>query len=54
MSSATLLVFLPYAAIAMVLTIWLARQLARHGLVFLRAVFRDRDRDRDRSALASV
>src|ERR1043166_8271564 len=43
MSSATLLVFLPYAAIAMILTVWLARQLSRHGLVFLRTVFPDRD-----------
>lgn len=43
MSSPTLLVFIPYAAIAVALTIWLARQLSRHGLVFLRAVFKNRD-----------
>lgn len=43
MSSPTLLVFIPYAAIAVALTIWLARQLSRHGLVFLRTVFKDRD-----------
>lgn len=42
-SSHTLLVFIPYVAIAVTLTIWLARQLSRHGLVFLRAVFPDRD-----------
>jgi hypothetical protein len=42
-SSPTLLVFIPYAAIAVALTIWLARQLSRHGLVFLRAVFKNRD-----------
>ena len=39
----TLLVMIPYAAIAVVLTIWLARLLSRHGLVFLRSVFEDRD-----------
>lgn len=39
----TLLVMVPYAAIAVVLTIWLARQLSRHGLVFLRSVFPGRD-----------
>jgi hypothetical protein len=39
----TLLVMVPYAAIAVILTIWLARQLSRHGLVFLRAVFPGRD-----------
>src|SRR5215475_10856531 len=39
----TRMVRLPYAAIAVVLTIWLARQLSRHGLVFLRSVFAGRD-----------
>lgn len=42
MTQANLLVLLPYAAIAVVLTIWLARQLSFHGEVFLRAVFPDR------------
>ena len=42
MTKASLLVLLPYAAIAVVLTIWLARQLSRHGEVFLHAVFPDR------------
>jgi len=42
-TSPALLVFLPYAAIAVTLTIWIARQLSRHGLVFLRAVFKDRE-----------
>jgi hypothetical protein len=37
-----LLVLLPYAAIAVFLTIWLARQLSRHGEVFLHSVFPDR------------
>jgi len=41
--TATLLVMVPYAAIAVALTIWLARQLSRHGLVFLRSVFAGRD-----------
>jgi hypothetical protein len=41
--SHTLLVFIPYVAIAATLTIWLARQLSRHGLVFLRTVFPDRE-----------
>lgn len=36
------LVYLPYAAIAVTLTIWLARALSRHGEVFLRAVFPQR------------
>jgi hypothetical protein len=39
----TLLVMVPYAVIAVALTIWLARQLSRHGLVFLRSVFTGRD-----------
>src|SRR5215475_11093319 len=39
----TRMVRLPYAAIAVVLTIWLARLLSRHGLVFLRSVFDDRE-----------
>jgi hypothetical protein len=39
MSNPLLLVYLPYAAIAVTLTIWLARTLSRHGLVFLEAVF---------------
>jgi len=43
MTNPTLLVMFPYAAIAVILTIWLARQLARHGLVFLRTVFAGRD-----------
>ena len=34
-----LLVYLPYAAIAVTLTIWLARTLSRHGEVFLEEVF---------------
>ena len=42
MNQPLLLVFLPYAAIAVGLTIWLARSLSRHGQVFLRAVFPDR------------
>jgi len=37
-----LLVCLPYAAIAVTLTIWLARALSRHGRVFLHDVFPDR------------
>lgn len=36
------LVYLPYASIAIVLTIWLARTLSRHGEVFLEAVFPQR------------
>jgi hypothetical protein len=36
------LVYLPYAAIAVTLTIWLAGALTRHGQVFLRAVFPER------------
>jgi hypothetical protein len=43
MTSPALLVMVPYAAIAVFLTIWLARQLSRHGLVFLRSVFAGRD-----------
>lgn len=34
-----LLVYLPYAAIAIGLTIWLARTLSRHGELFLATVF---------------
>lgn len=41
MSNAFMLVYLPYAAIAVGLTIWLARTLSRHGGVFLAAVFAD-------------
>ena len=36
------LVYLPYASIAIVLTIWLAHTLSRHGEVFLEAVFPER------------
>ena len=36
-----LLVYLPYAAIAVGLTIWLARALSHHGEVFLHTVFKD-------------
>ena len=43
MTNPALLVMLPYAAIAVALTIWLARQLSRHGQVFLRMVFPGRD-----------
>jgi len=43
MTSPALLVYLPYAAIAVTLTIWLARQLSHHGIVFLRAVFPARE-----------
>lgn len=39
MTTQALLVLLPYAAIAIGLTVWLARQLSRHGAVFLRTVF---------------
>jgi len=39
MSSPLFLVSLPYATIAITLTVWLARALSRHGEVFLRAVF---------------
>ena len=42
MPNPILLVYLPYAAIAITLTIWLARTLSRHGGLFLRAVFKDR------------
>lgn len=41
-SQPLLLVYLPYAAIAVTLTVWLARALSRHGEVFLRAVFPQR------------
>ena len=37
-----LFVYLPYAAIAVTLTVWLARALSRHGKVFLHDVFPDR------------
>ena len=36
-----LLVYLPYAAIAIGLTIWLAKALSHHGEVFLMTVFKD-------------
>ena len=39
MTNPILLVYLPYCAIAVSLTIWLARALSRHGEVFLRDVF---------------
>jgi hypothetical protein len=42
MSQPLLFVFLPYAAIAIALTIWLARLLSRHGETFLQSVFPDR------------
>ena len=42
MSNPLLLVYLPYATIAITLTIWLARTLSRHGEVFLHSVFPDR------------
>jgi hypothetical protein len=42
MPNPLLLVYLPYAVIAITLTIWLARTLSRHGGVFLRSVFKDR------------
>jgi hypothetical protein len=42
MSNPLVLVYLPYATIALTLTVWLARALSRHGEVFLRAVFPDR------------
>jgi hypothetical protein len=42
MTNQALAVLLPYAAIAVFLTVWLARQLSRHGAVFLRAVFADK------------
>jgi len=42
MTRPLLLVYLPYAAIAVSLTIWLARALSRHGEVFLRDVFPER------------
>ncbi|HUJ59339.1 MAG TPA: hypothetical protein VLX92_12630 [Kofleriaceae bacterium] len=43
MSNPLMLVYLPYAAIAITLTIWLARTLSRHGEVFLKTVFPDRE-----------
>ena len=42
MSNPIALIYLPYAAIAISLTIWLARTLSRHGELFLEAVFPDR------------
>ena len=42
MPSPVLLVYLPYAVIAISLTIWLARTLSRHGGVFLKTVFPDK------------
>jgi hypothetical protein len=41
MSEAFLIVYLPYAVVAIALTIWLARTLSRHGELFLEAVFPD-------------
>ena len=42
MPNPVLLVYLPYAVIAITLTIWLARTLSRHGGVFLTTVFPDK------------
>ena len=42
MTNPLYLIYLPYAAIAVTLTIWLARTLSRHGELFLEAVFPDR------------
>src|SRR4051812_37590081 len=42
MSNPLLLVYLSYAAIAISLTVWLARTLSRHGEVFLETVFPQR------------
>lgn len=42
MNAPLMLVYLPYAAIAITLTVWLATALSRHGQVFLYAVFPDR------------
>ena len=42
MSQPLMLVFLPYAAIAITLTLWLARILSRNGEIFLQAVFPER------------
>lgn len=42
MTTNLLMIFLPYAAIAVTLTIWLARALSKHGGLFLRSVFKDR------------
>ena len=39
MTRPELLVYVPYAAIAVALTVWLARALSRHGQVFLHDVF---------------
>ncbi|HEY4175716.1 MAG TPA: hypothetical protein VGM90_02730 [Kofleriaceae bacterium] len=38
-TESTLLVLIPYAVIAVGLTMFLARQLSKHGAVFLRSVF---------------
>lgn len=42
MSNSLVLIYLPYAAIAITLTVWLARTLSRHGELFLESVFPDR------------
>lgn len=42
MTNPIALIYVPYAAIAISLTIWLARTLSRHGELFLEAVFPDR------------
>jgi hypothetical protein len=39
MTNQALLVYLPYAAIAVALTVWLARTISHHGEVFLGNVF---------------
>ena len=43
MTNPLLLVYVPYALIAITLTVWLARTLAHHGIVFLRSVFPGRE-----------
>jgi hypothetical protein len=42
MTNSLVLIYLPYAAIAISLTIWLARTLSRHGELFLESVFAER------------
>jgi hypothetical protein len=42
MPNPLVLVYIPYAIIAVSLTIWLARTLSRHGELFLESVFPDR------------
>src|SRR5690349_4041327 len=42
MTNPVALIYLPYAAIAITLTIWLARTLSRHGELFLESVFAER------------